>query len=815
MAHITLKQFADYTEGTLIGSSSSIIERIAFDSRKLLLTEGALFIAIKGLNHDGHSYIPDLYKRGVRAFLVEKDFDFSAFNEAGFILVDDAVQALHKVVAQLRETFRFPIVGITGSNGKTIVKEWASRILEKQFKVGRSPRSYNSQLGVPLSVFMLDPDCDVALIEAGISKPGEMQLLQKMIDPQIGVITNIGQAHQENFQSLQHKLHEKLKLFQKAEILLYNLDDQLINAGIKELLPELQTLTYGSSGHADLHIVSQENTSKGRSIQCSYQGNTFQVELPFNDDASVENVMISVLLVLHLGMHKQAITDAVRNLQPVAMRLEQKEGINNCIIIDDAYNSDLTSLELALDFLDQLGAKKGLSKTLILSDIFQSGMSSEAWFEQIQRLMKLKNIERFIGIGPELYKATNGKNAYRSTEEFLSHAHINSFKDEAILLKGSRSFSFEHISSFLEQRRHKTILEVDLNALMHNVQTFRSVLKPETKMLAMVKAFSYGSGSFEIANVLQRQKIDYLGVAFADEGIELREAGINLPIIVMNPEVSSFPLMLQYDLEPEIYSFHLLDTFLNAAERQGNQKVLVHIKIDTGMNRMGFLPDEMDELIIRLNQAPLLKVASVFSHLAGSDEAFHDDFTRKQGEIFKLCCEKLADGIGYGFIRHILNSAGIERFPELQMEMVRLGIGMYGISASGQDLKTVATLKSYVSQLKHVPKGATIGYGRRGVASEDKTIAVVPVGYADGLNRLLSNGVGQLFINQHKVPLMGNICMDMCMVDVTGLSVKEGDEVEIFGNHITMDEMAQQLGTIPYEILTGISRRVKRVYFLE
>jgi len=815
MAQITLKQFAKYAEAELHGNTQINIERIVFDSRKLLLTDGALFIAVKGANHDGHSYISNLYNRGVRAFLVEKGFDFSSYTEAGFIIVDNSVQALHKVVSQIRKGFHFPMVGITGSNGKTIVKEWAVRILDKQLKVGRSPRSYNSQLGVPLSVFMLEDDCDVALIEAGISLPGEMDLLQRIIDPQIGIVTNIGQAHQENFQSIQNKLHEKLKLFKNSEYLLFNLDDEVIRKGIQQELPTVKTLTYGSSEDASLHILHQSENESGKIIKVSYNDTKFDLTIPFNDEASVENVLVSVLLAMHLNLNVEQVADAVKALQPVAMRLEQKEGVNNCILIDDAYNSDLTSLELALDFLDQLGAKKGLSKTLILSDIYQSGMDSDEWFSQIQRLINLKGIGRFIGIGPALYKAMGGVNAYHSTEEFLNSVHINSFKNEAILLKGSRSFSFEHISSFLEQRRHKTILEIDLNALMHNVQSFRSKLTPGVKMLAMVKAFSYGSGSFEIANVLQRQKVDYLGVAFADEGIELREAGINLPIIVMNPEVSSFPLMLQYDLEPEIYSFHLLESFLEATERQGNQKVSVHIKIDSGMNRMGFLPSEMDELLTRLNQTSLLKVSTVFSHLAGSDEAVHDDFTRQQGEVFTDCCTRLRNGLGYDFIRHILNSAGIERFPEMQMEMVRLGIGMYGISSDKQELKNVASLKSYVSQLKQVKKNETIGYGRKGVAIEDKTIAIVPVGYADGLNRLLSNGVGSLIINHQKAPIIGNICMDMCMADVTNLKVSEGDEVEVFGEENTIEEMAQKLKTIPYEILTSISRRVKRVYFLE
>lgn len=540
------------------------------------------------------------------------------------------------------------------------------------------------------------------------------------------------------------------------------------------------------------------------------------LQLPFTGSVAVENMLLAVLAVLHLGTRLEDLPGRITQLQPVAMRLEQKEGINNCLLIDDAYNSDITSLELALDFLNQMGAKKGLSKTLILSDIFQSGLSEADLYNKVNHLVQEKGVDRFIGIGPSIYKALKGINAYRTPEDFIAQFSMNRFKNEAILLKGSRAFSFERISALLEQKRHKTTLEINLNALAHNVNFFRGLLRPETKLLAMVKAFSYGSGSFEIANLLQHQNVDYLGVAFADEGIELRSAGISLPIIVMNPDISSFPLMLQYYLEPEIYSFHILESFAQATDRQGLSKIGIHIKLDTGMNRLGFLKNEIDALILTLKKYPSLYVKSVFSHLAGSDEAVHDDFTRQQINDFDEACQKLQSELGYAFIRHTLNSAGIERFPEAQFDMVRLGIGMYGVGAKyAGHLQQVAALKSYVSQLKKVPAGVSIGYGRQGLAHHDLTIAIVPVGYADGLDRRLSRGVGRVLINGQKAPIIGNICMDMCMADVTGLEVAEGDSVELFGETYTMSDMATDVQTIPYEILTGISRRVKRIYYWE
>lgn len=818
MASVLVQDIAMFTNAQLLGDGKMLIEKIVYDSRKTFVPDNTLFVAIKSTN-DGHAYIDELYQKGIKAFMVEQsaNIDYKKYPKASFIICQSSLSCLQELASVIRQQFKFPVLAIIGSNGKTVVKEWLSKILEYKYRVGRSPRSFNSQLGVPLSLWMMSSDLDYAIVEAGISKPNEMQKLEHCIMPNYGIITNIGQAHQENFNSLNEKLNEKLDLFKNADVIFYNSDIELIDAELKNRFEDKKLLCFGRGKHSDLQLISSEIKSGKVELSLQWKEQGFKLSSPYVDTVSIENLLLSVLCALVLKLQPDEIQKAIVNLQPIAMRLEQKEAVNNCLLIDDAYNSDLTSLELALDFLIQLGAKRGLSKTLILSDIYQSGMSDNDLYTKIRSLADEKGITKFIGIGKRLYEQMNGVNAYKSTEDFLANISINAFKDEAILLKGARSFSFERIAAFLEQRRHKTVLEIDLNALVDNLQYFRSLIKPETKVLAMVKAFSYGSGAFEIANILQHQKVDYLGVAFADEGIELRKSGITLPIIVMNPEISSFPQMLQYELEAEIYSFEVLNAFVKAAERQGLDRIPIHIKIDSGMNRLGFLPHEIDQLINRLKQTNAIYVSSVFSHLAGSDELLHDDFTKDQIAVFIKCCNQLSNKLGYTFIRHILNSAGIERFAEAQMDMVRLGIGMYGISGveDNKSLKQVSSLKSYVSQIKYVAKGESIGYSRKGNANEEMTIAIVPIGYADGFNRRLSNGVGHVLINGNRAAVVGNICMDMCMVDISGLSVKPGDDVEIFGDTIRINDLAKLLDTIPYEIMTSISRRVKRVYIME
>ncbi|WP_430809462.1 MULTISPECIES: bifunctional UDP-N-acetylmuramoyl-tripeptide:D-alanyl-D-alanine ligase/alanine racemase [unclassified Carboxylicivirga] len=813
----SLAQLATFASARTHGNALARVEKIVYDSRKTFVPNNTLFAAIRTESNDGHAYINTLYERGIRAFLVEEDAGVSYvdYPEAGFIICDDTITCLQAIAMQHRHSFTVPFVGITGSNGKTIVKEWLTRLLLHTHKVGRSPRSFNSQLGVPLSICMLPGNIDVALIEAGLSKPGEMEKLASCIEPEVGIFTNIGQAHQENFKDTDHKIKEKLKLFRSARVILFNGDDRRVASAITTHYPNAKRLSCGHQPGNSLRVIEQITSNNITHLTLNWQGDLLHISSPYQDAISIDNLILSILAALELGVPPEAIKKECPHLQPIAMRLEQKEGINNCLLIDDGYNADLTSLELALDFLNQMGTKSGLSKTLILSDIQQSGVNDKQLYERIQQLSKEKGISKFIGIGKVLYRAMGGTNAYPTTESFLEQIDINGFKNEAILLKGARNFAFERISALLEQRRHKTVLEINLNALTNNLQYYRSKLHKSTKTLAMVKAYSYGTGAFEIANLLQHQKVDYLGVAFADEGIELRKAGITLPIIVMNPELSSFPMMLNYELEPEIYSFEVLKAFINAVQREGLTRVPVHIKLDTGMHRLGFLTHEVDRLIQCLKEAPQLRVCSAFSHLAGSDEAQHDDFTRSQIDAFKSLCSHLQKQLGYPFLRHILNSAGIERFPDAQFDMVRLGIGMYGISSIQAPLTPVNTLKTYISQLKTVEQGYTIGYGRKGKAKETTRIAVIPIGYADGFNRRLSNGKGYVLINGRQARIVGNVCMDMCMADVSHIDAKEGDVVEIFGCGIRVEELADTLDTIPYEILTGISRRVKRVYVME
>lgn len=813
----SVSQLAHFASTSVVGRDNIKVEKIVYDSRKTFEPDHTLFVAIHTGNNDGHAYITELYDKGIRAFIVEEkaDVNFSSYPDAGFIVCPNSVACLQKIASRIRQSFSVPFVGVTGSNGKTIVKEWLAKLLDKRYKVGRSPRSFNSQLGVPLSVWMLEKDIDLAIIEAGISKPGEMSRLTNCVQANIGILTNIGQAHQENFESIEQKLDEKLQLFHSAETILFNGDDKWISETIRLRFPDKRLISCGRKVSNDLQLIDQITSANGSLLTLKWKEQELQIQSVYQDAISIDNLLLVILAALEFDISIDQLKEDIGELQPIAMRLEQKEGINNCLLIDDGYNADLTSLELALDFLNQMGARRGLSKTLILSDIYQSGMDSNELFTRIKQLSHEKGVSKLIGIGEHLFTAMDGIDAYLSTDDFLEKVDINDFKSEAILLKGSRNFAFERISALLEQRRHKTVLEINLNVLADNVQYFRSKLKKKTRLLAMVKAFSYGTGSFEIANLLQHQKVDYLGVAFADEGIELRKAGITLPIIVMNPELSSFPMMLEYELEPEIYSFEVLDAFLKAVQRQGMTNVPVHIKLDTGMNRLGFLPDELDGLISKLKEASQLKVSSVFSHLAGSDEAIYDGFTEKQIQTFKQGCELIKCELGYDFIKHILNSAGIERFPNAQFDMVRLGIGMYGVSATDQPLAQVSTLKSYVSQLKVVKAGETVGYSRKGQSDQEIQIAIIPIGYADGFNRQLSNGKGQVSINGRRANIVGNICMDMCMADITHIQVKEGDEVEIFGSDITIGTLAQTLNTIPYEILTSISRRVKRVYVME
>jgi len=816
-----ISDLARVVGGKLYKQNDSQINHLLIDSRKIFSPEKTVFFALEGERHNGHDYIPDLWKKGVRNFVVshlpeEKD----QYGECNFVKVANTLGALQQLAAHHRNHFSFPVIGVTGSNGKTIVKEWIHHILDEQYNVIRSPKSYNSQVGVPLSVWDMNQDHDLAVFEAGISKPYEMQRLENIIQPDIGIFTNIGEAHQENFTSLRQKVQEKLNLFEESQTLIYCKDHELIHKQVvyHDVLKDKLLITWSMEGEADLNIEDLQYSQHTTTIIGTYHEEPLQVIIPFTDKGSVENAIHVWLLMLHMNIDREHVKLKMKDLPAVAMRLEMKKGINQCTLINDSYNSDLGSLNIALNVLNQQNQHH--RKTLILSDILQSGRDERELYHEVADMIQRNQVDRLIGIGEALSENRESFDLpghfYNSTEQFLSTLPAMQFRNEAILIKGSRNFHFEKISHALEEKVHQTLLEIDLDALVHNLNHFRSLLQPETRLMVMVKAFSYGSGTYEIANLLQYQRVDYLGVAFADEGVTLREAGITLPIIVMNPEQDGFTMMIDYELEPEIYHFHVLEQFSQVVSATGKEEYPVHIKLDTGMNRLGFKDLEVDELIPRLKKAKHLRVQSIFSHLAASDEPEQDAFTREQIRLFDKLSMKISREIGYPVIRHILNSAGIERFPHAQFDMVRLGIGLYGIGATNQDkLRNISTFKSTVTQIKEVKQGGTIGYGRSARAGHDMKIAVIPVGYADGFNRALSNGVGRLYINGFYVPVIGSICMDMCMADITGCDIKQGDEVIVFGDQIPVRELADKLHTIPYEIFTGISERVKRIYYQE
>ena len=807
--------------GKAVIRNNAVIRNILIDSRNINSPADSVFFAIVGSNHNGHDFIGELYDKGIRTFVLSQPGDYKKkYPEGNFILVSDTLAALQSLATSHRKKFHIPVIAITGSNGKTIVKEWLYHTLALEKNIVRSPRSYNSQVGVPLSLWLMQEENDLGIFEAGISKPGEMKKLRDMILPDTGIFTNIGEAHQENFSDPLQKIREKLQLFPSCRTIIYCKDHALIHQAIQNnsRLKQASFFTWSVKESASLQVTSIRRESGFTSIRARYSGKDFKISIPFYDNASIENAIHVWAYLLQSGQFNEQAAGQMKSLPPVAMRLELKKGINNCTLINDSYNSDINSLAIALDTLNMQSQHK--RRTVILSDLFQTGMKENLLYKNISALLKEKKVTGFVGIGPalsrnkELFSLPSA--FYESTGAFLSVISSWPLHDEAILIKGSRQFEFEKISAALEEKKHRTRLEINLNALVTNLNYYRSLIREDTRMMVMVKALSYGSGSYEIANVLQFQRVDYLGVAIADEGAELRNAGITLPIMVMNPEHESFDMIIRHRLEPEIYGFTNLHLFEQAVIRNQEAGYPIHLKIDSGMHRLGFLEDETDALCHFLKNNRNLTVKSVFSHLAATDEPRHDKFSVRQINAFVKMSRRISDDLGYPVIRHILNSSGIERFPEAQFEMVRLGIGIYGFSPSNQKkLRNVHSLKSTILQIKVVRAKETVGYGRAGRTDKDTLIGVVPVGYADGLDRRLSRGAGKFLINDKFAPVIGNICMDMCMVDLTDIDAQEGDEVVIFGDRYPMTEMAKQLGTIPYEILTGISYRVKRVYYHE
>lgn len=819
MTTYNIQEIASVLNAPLIKNSGGKISYLLIDSRKVLFPRESLFFALRGMRNDGHYFLKELYNQGVRNFIVETVPDSPEFfSRANFIQVQNTLQALQKLVQWHRSQLKVPVIGITGSNGKTIVKEWIYQCLSREMHVIRNPKSYNSQIGVPLSVWLLNTDAQLGVFEAGISKPGEMETLQQIIQPEIGVFTNIGDAHQENFSSIDEKIDEKLKLFYQCHTLIYCADHELVHEKIQAKNGRLKKkFSWGYAEFADLKIHRTETDSTGTQIEATYQQQNYLMHIPFSDKASVENAMHVWSLLLVQKYSPDFIAQKLARLENVAMRLELKEGNNQCTIINDSYNSDLESLHIALDFLSQ--QNQHTQKVLILSDIEQSGFDKNDLYQQVAGMVHQKNIDRLIGIGTDISEHSHlfelRKDFYPDTQAFIDSHEAIKFQNMAVLLKGARRFQFERLSSLLQKQTHRTVFEIDLNALEYNLNYFKNKLKPTTGIIAMLKASGYGSGTYEIANVCQYQRVAAIAVAFPDEGVELRKSGIKTPILVMNPEEESFATMIEFQLEPQIYNFRSLEQFNKVAESAESRPYPIHIKLDTGMHRSGFLPADLSVLLERLETSENIRIATVFSHLASADEPEQDDFTREQIDLFETMSQKLMDHFPYKIKRHLLNSAGIERFSKHQYDMVRLGIGMYGISAVNTPLAQVGTLRSSIVQLKKINKGATVGYSRKGVAQQDSVIATVPVGYADGLRRILSNGIGKIWVNGQLAPIIGNVCMDMCMIDVTGLDVQEGDAVEIFGKNLPVSQLAEWMQTIPYEVLTGISRRVKRTYHLE
>lgn len=814
-----IKNIADIINANaVLVDKNDIIHYLLFDSRKIEDPIHSLFFALEG-NRDGHSFITDAYKSGIRNFVVKKGNSLiSAIPDANFLEVEDVLSALQLLAAHHRAQFNYPVIAIAGSNGKTMVKDWLFQLLSPDYAIVRSPKSFNSQIGVALSLWQMTGDDNMAIIEAGISKPGEMESLQKMINPDIGILTNVKKAHFENFDSKFQKLQEKMKLFSKADLLIYS--PQYVPEEYAKTL-ENKTFTWGAEADCDLLLKESLRTNSGtQQLIATYKGETLQIEIPFQDEASIENAMICWSFLLSFGVDQQLIESRMRALTAVKMRLEMKNGINNCSIIDDSYSCDVSSLTIALDFLHQQNQHQ--KRTLILSDIPEIGNNKEKIYRRVAELLENKEIERLIGIGEQIsdYSTLFKANSvfFPTTEAFLKQINEFNFQDETILIKGARKFSFESISKVLSLKVHETSLEINLNAVESNLKFYQKQLKAKTKLMVMVKAFSYGSGSFEIANLLQFNQVDYLAVAYADEGITLRNSGINLPIMVMSPDLLSLETLIEYRLEPEVFSFEQLRSFIHLLDKTYTLHYPIHIKLDSGMNRLGFNPEDLPVIVDLLKASDRIKVASVFSHLAGSDESVHDDFTRKQIAVLSSFSKALSKELGYSFLTHIANSAAILRFPEAELDMVRLGIGLYGIqsySKQKSNLETVATLKTVVSQVREIDEEDTVGYGRKGFLGTKGKIAIVKIGYADGYSRRFGNGVGKMLINDSLVPTIGNICMDMCMVDVSNLNVKAGDEVIVFGENPRIEDLANAIDTISYELLTGISQRVKRIYFYE
>lgn len=808
---------ANITGGELIVSAhAQVVTQVALDSRKLSAPSASVYVAIAGERHDGHRFVREVYQQGVRVFITEKPCEADQFLDATVVRVSSAVAALQALAAHHRRQFHIPVIGITGSNGKTTVKEWLNLLLADDFTIVRSPKSYNSQVGVPQSVLLMEPYHTLGIFEAGISQPGEMEVLEKVIQPTLGVFTNVGMAHRENFSSSHQVGKEKALLFTHAHEVVCSADAP----EIAQALAHRRCTTWSYTREADVRFTLEAATAAGAEVRIEREGQeAFHVSLSMSDQASLENAACCITVLLHLGYSPEVIARRVQRVVPIPMRMEVLQGVGNAVIINDTYSNDLHSLEIALDFARR--QNPGQRHVAVLSDAVQSGIADEERHHAINAMLASRGVSELFAIGeafvPHLNVYTLPVRHFQSVEVFMSETAAEAFARSVVLVKGARELRFERIVQFLQEQTHDTVLHIDLDAMAHNLHYFRSQLSPGVKLMAMVKAFGYGAGSHEVASLLEFNKADYLAVAYTDEGVALRKSGISLPIMVMNPEKSSLESLVRHHLEPEVYSFRTLDQLLAALPAEA-KAYPIHLKLDTGMHRLGFGKDEVEELAQRLAAEPRVRVVSVFTHLAAADEPKHDGFTQKQLHLFEQSCTTLRLLLGYDFMRHAGNTGGIQRFAGAQYDMVRLGIGLYGVSAAPEHqsaLREVSSLRTVVSQLRDVPAGDSIGYGRSFIAEQPMRIAIIPVGYADGLRRSLSNGVGEVLINDVRCPIVGRVCMDMTMIDVSGVAVQEGDAVVIFGAGISLSEFAQKCGTIAYEVLTSVPQRVKRVYLQE
>lgn len=808
--HFNDLQYATPGHLLFFNAKYNAIQHLLIDSRKNVPVHGCLFFAISGDRNNGHDYIGQVYERGVRQFVVEQPDAVSPYQDVNVYQVDNTITALQDLAKFHRNKFGLEVVGVTGSNGKTIVKEWLVSMLTPHFYVVNSPGSYNSQVGVPLSVWQISSAHQLGVFEAGISRTGEMERLQEMINPTIGIFTNLGSAHDGSFSSREEKLQEKFKLFKNCTCIVHKYDEQFNG------LSSDKKFTWGETQDAEVVIAKRETYTTISRLQLLYKGNQYHLQLPFTDDASFENAMHVISYMLYKGFREDHIQTGLNEIRPVKMRLELKAGINDNQIIDDSYNNDLGGLQTALNFLKLQSARK--DKVIILSDLLQTGIADKELYQKVAELINAAEINKLITIGAssaQLKNYFNNTIHYSDSKALIENFDFNQLKNAIILVKGARTFSLEKVVQRLEQQIHGTHLEINLDALTNNLNFYRSKLKGHTKLMVMVKAFAYGSGSEQIAKLLQYHRVDYLGVAYSDEGVYLRNKGILTPIMVMNTTRDNFPSLIRYELEPEIYNITILKEFISFLD---GKQASIHLKLETGMNRLGFDLNDLGELVDLLKKNKNLYVKSVFSHLAAADDASEETYTIEQGRKFNNMSEIVFENLNYRPLKHILNSAGIIRYPHMQFDMVRLGIGLYGVEANDlgqQNLQPISTLKTLVSQVNHIKKGETVGYGRKGIAINNMQVATIAIGYADGFTRAFSNGVGKVWINGRRAPVFGNVCMDMTMVDVSGLEVQVGDEVEIFGTHISLMEMASWINTIPYEILTNVSQRVKRIYYSE